>query len=114
MSNNQLLYQFLKAYLEWVYAGAESNAVFARYQALCSNYFSYLTRVEQCSQAGAELRKLSQEFKYSGLDDAHPFNYNSIEFIIEGRNQTHHLNAQRIDWALNFLVQNNAPLPRHP
>lgn len=114
MSNNQLLYEFLKAYLEWVYTGAESNRVFARYQALCSNYFCYLTRVAQCPEPTAELKKLSQEFTHSGLNYAHPFNHNSLDFIIESRNQTHHFNAHRIDWALNFLVTNNADLPRHP
>lgn len=110
MSNNQLLLQFLLAYMKWLYAGATSSE-FKRTLGLCGNlrrYFNY---------EGNDVKSLMIDlFEKDGLDRRYPFNDGcSIEYTIEAEKYLCHRNIKRNLWVYTQIerLQHEDTLPRH-
>lgn len=110
MSNNQMLLQFLIAYLNWLYAGAQ-GIEFKRNTGLCGNlrhYFDYSKEEVVVHMANL--------FEAEGLDRKYPFNINPYGFVFESDHSTMHRNINRNLWVISQIerLQHEYPLPGHP
>lgn len=109
MSNNQLLLQFLLAYMKWLYAGARSSE-FKRTLGLCGNlrrYFDY---------EGDDVKSLMLDlFDQDGLDRRYPFHDHPCDYTIEAVKSLCHRNIKRNLWVYTQIerLQHEDTLPRH-
>lgn len=113
MSNNQMLLQFLIAYLNWLYAGAIDNT-FKRSNGLCGNLCRFFGYTDQASLLKHHLREL---FDKDGLDPTLPFNENGFpEYERESDDELCHRNINRNLWVISQIerLQHEYPLPGHP
>lgn len=113
MSNNQLLLQFLIAYLNWLYAGARGMP-FNRSNGLCGNIYRYFGYCTKASSLKTHIREL---FSEAGLDPTLPFNENgSREYEAESEANQCHRNIKRNLWVISQIerLQHEYPLPGHP
>lgn len=109
MSNNQLLLQFLLAYMDWLYTGAK-GIQFVRSQGLCSSLRRYYNYNKE-----EVLIHMCDLFVADGLDRQYPFNNHACEFADEVLYSTAHLNANRKIWVYEQIqrLQHEDSLPRH-
>lgn len=113
MSNNQLLYYFLKAYLEWLYIGAPHKKPFLRGCGLCSNAGVHYGH---SSTEACDVKSLMQEiFKEEGLSEQYPFNEGSAHYYDEVESLKCHLNINRKVWVYTQVerLKHEDSLPRH-
>lgn len=102
--NDQHLLAFLKAYKDWVYAGAPDDQPFARRCGLCLNHWYYLQRVVQLDPGfqndrdDAVQERLGHWLGQDGLDREIPFNMDGPTYSEERLNNTQHLNLKRQAW----------------
>lgn len=109
MSNNQLLLQFLLAYMNWLYTGAQSIQ-FKRNTGLCSN----LRRYYDFQKEGVVVH-MCDLFEKEGLNRAYPFNDYACDFVTESDNSSMHLNPHRNIWVYAQIerLKHEDSLPRH-
>lgn len=109
MSNNQLLLQFLLAYMDWLYTGAK-GIQFVRNQGLCSSLRRYFNFNKE-----EVLIHMCNLFEADGLDRKYPFHNHPCEFSDEVLYSTAHLNTNRKIWVYEQIqrLQNEDSLPRH-
>ena len=113
MSNNQLLLQFLIAYLNWLYAGAR-GITFERGNGLCGNIYRYFGYSDKALRLKIHIRELFEE---EGLDTILPFNKEGFRDYDEESNAKQcHRNINRNLWVISQIerLQREYPLPGHP
>lgn len=112
MSNNQLLLQFLIAYLNWLYAGARGMP-FNRSNGLCGNIYRYFGYCTKASSLKTHIREL---FAEDGMDTSTPFNDGFTDYEIEADSYQCHRNINRNLWVISQIerLQREYPLPGHP
>lgn len=113
MSNNQMLLQFLIAYLNWLYAGAR-GIPFNRGIGLCGNISRFFGYTDQASLLK---RHLSELFYAEGLHPTLPFNENGFrEYEAESDANQCHRNINRNLWVISQIerLQREYPLPGYP
>lgn len=112
MSNNQMLLQFLIAYMNWLYTGATSMP-FSRGNGLCENisrYFGYTIK------ASALKRHMRDLFEEAGLDETLPFNDGFRDYELESDDNRCHKNIYRNLWVLSQIerLEHEHSMPGHP
>ena len=110
MSNNQLLLQFLIAYIKWLHTGAR-GVEFKRNTGLCSNLRRYFDYSKE-----EVLIHMCNLFEAQGLDRTYPFNEFPFQFSDEVLSSTVHLNPKRIHWVQTQIekLQHEHPVPGYP
>jgi hypothetical protein len=96
---------FLRAWLDWVEAGAPEDDVFERSCGLCNNFNWYMRNQNVLEfELGGEMDALIEVFKMDGLDETYPFGGEDAYFD-EGPNNVMHLNSARLAWVRSKISQ---------
>lgn len=112
MSNNQLLLQFLIAYMNWLYTGARSLP-FSRNNGLCGNISRYFGYTLKASTLKTHIREL---FTEDGMDTSTPFNDGFTDYEIEADSYLCHKNIHRNLWVISQIerLEHEHPVPGYP
>lgn len=112
MSNNQMLLQFLIAYMNWLYTGAQ-RMPFNRANGLCGNISRYFGYTYKASLLKSHIKEL---FLEAGMDGILPFNDSFHDYEIESDRNLCHKNVYRNSWVQSQIerLQYEHPMPGHP
>jgi hypothetical protein len=93
---------FLRAWLDWVEAGAPDCRPFKRRCGLCSNLDAWARALVPDIRIDLE-GELELMFKVDGLDQCHPFGFDAY-FDARG-SETQHLDTTRLAWVRSKIAQ---------
>lgn len=112
MSNNQLLLQFLIAYMNWLHTGARSLP-FSRNNGLCGNISRYFGYTLKASTLKTHIHEL---FAEDGMDTSTPFNDGFTDYVIEADSYLCHKNMHRNSWVQSQIerLQHEHTVPGYP